>query len=228
MCRGAQAATDEGDEVGEEALELRPPRRYPGRGAEMPLEGVGEGLLCQVRGEAPAPREGALIDPGECAAQQRPEQREALLDDAGKVGRAVERQAHQEAQFRDAGGEVLQHPGGEGHDERCDDALERRRGRLAQGRYHGGALCEHRRLGALEQRADEAVAGGKVVVQGGDAVTGLGVDGAQGHRIDAALGEQALGGIHDGLAAGFLGTAAGGWRRRLTFDSHNLRLGLIT
>ena len=61
-----------------------------------------------------------------------------------------------------------------------------------------------------QQGADEAVAIAKVIVQGGNAVAGLGVDGAQRDRVDAALGEQPLRRIHDGLAPGFLGARFGG------------------
>ena len=87
-------------------------------------------------------------------------------------------------------------------------------------------LGEHARLRACEQRPDQSVARREVIVQGGDAVAGLRVDGAQRDRIDAALGKQPLRGVHDRLAPGLLLT--GSRQRRLTFHRHGSRLELIT
>jgi hypothetical protein len=87
-------------------------------------------------------------------------------------------------------------------------------------------MLAHRRLGARQQGADQAVTGGEVIVEGGDAVAGRCVYGAQRHRLDAALGEQPFGSVHNGLAPRLL--APGFEQARLTFARHNSRLELIT
>src|ERR1700733_9920896 len=124
MRRGPQTATDEGNQILEETLELRALGRHSGGRPQMTFERIRQRLLCQIRRKAPASREGALIQVEQRALQQRPEHREALLDGTRKVGRAVEGQAYQEAQLGDTGGEILEHAGGEWHDQRRDNALQ--------------------------------------------------------------------------------------------------------
>mgnify|MGYP003433912949 FL=1 len=165
----------------------------------MQLLGVGNGMSREFARERPSSLECALVKCGERAPKQGQEDPEALLNDTGHPGRAIEVQPGKKAQTARAIDPIAEQPDSERRNQRLDNSLERRINRCTQFSQQAVPVIKHLRLGTLQQGTDQAVSRPEVIVQCGNTVARLGVDGAQRHRIDTALRKQPLRGVQNGF-----------------------------